>query len=384
MRIGVLAALVALAPCSAGATECRLDGRAWIVGRVGAGPLARAVDARRGEAVRAFVVAPGTLDGRKVLFSAAGERGFTRWPAACGESEVRWRRVEPTMEHLHTPAPAENRARGLATYSNAVLFGPRHGTWIGYDAIEYFETPLDGPTGESGWSRAIADARPSSPELDVHDGLGVMRLAATVRAGGRSASTPGAADRDGPGISDKVFRYTYRSGDDFLGWLTSWFNVPYLFGSAGHREKAQAERYVGADCADVLVGALRRAGRRDLDYSSVADLVTKAHRVAGPVVVDGESGQRQQQQLRVGTEVRPGDLLVIDYVGWTGTPRAWDHILVFAEDRGPDGKPDGVLGPEDLVADSGDAVGLVFQPRGKQGKVNLLVLRVETKHPGGS
>src|SRR5207253_2090875 len=96
------------------------------------------------------------------------------------------------------------------------------------------------------------DARPSDPRLDDHGGLGAMRLAATITppGGRRGASTPGAADRDGPGIADRVFRYTFRSGDDFLGWLTSYFNVPYLFGSAGHYEKAQAERYVGADCAD--------------------------------------------------------------------------------------------------------------------------------------
>jgi hypothetical protein len=45
-----------------------------------------------------------------------------------------------------------------------------------------------------------------------------MRLASTViPATGKRAETPGSHDLDGPCISDKVFRYSFRSGDDFLG-----------------------------------------------------------------------------------------------------------------------------------------------------------------------
>ncbi len=370
MRAPLLALAAVAAASSAQAADCRLDGDAWIIGQVGAAPAARAVDARIGETITAYVVAPGTRDGRRVLFSDAPGRRYTRWAdAGCGAATVSWRRVEPTMEHTHTPSPNPK----YPTYSNAVLFGPRHGEWIGYDEIEYFATPLAG----GGFARRLTDARPSDGRLDDHGGLGVMRLAATVAPDGgrRVAVTPGADDRDGPGISDRVFRYSFRRGDDFLGWLTSWFNVPYLFGSAGHREKAQAERYVGADCADVLVAALRRAGRRDLDYSSVAQLVRIGKKVAGPIVVDGtDNAPPAPVKLRWGADVQPGDLLVIDYVGWDGTPREWDHVLVAVEDR----NGDGLLGPEDLVADSGDATGLIFQPLARQGKVQLLVVRIAT------
>jgi hypothetical protein len=48
---------------------------------------------------------------------------------------------------------------------------------------------------------------------------------------------------------------------------------------------------------------------------------------------------------------------------------------VVVQDRGPDGRPDGVLGPEDLFADSGDAQGLKFAPLGDQGEVRVQVLR---------
>jgi len=49
------------------------------------------------------------------------------------------------------------------------------------------------------------------------------------------------------------------------------------------------------------------------------------------------------------------------------------------EDRGPGGVPDGLLGPEDLVADSGSADGLKTAPLGEQGLVRVAVLRPPRK-----
>src|SRR5262249_12697008 len=138
--------------------------------------------------------------------------------------------------------------------------------------------------------------------------------------------------------------------------LTSFFNVPYLFGSAGKGARAQAERYLGADCADILVAAIRRAGRRDLEYTSVGNLVDSLPRVPT-------------------SQARPGDLLALDYLDFEGLPRAWDHILVLVEDRGPGGVPDGVLGPEDLVADSGGSDGLKISTLADSGRVRIAVLR---------
>jgi hypothetical protein len=78
---------------------------------------------------------------------------------------------------------------------------------------------------------------------------------------------------------------------------------------------------------------------------------------------------------KVTGKVQPGDLYALDYVGYDDLPRSWDHIVALVEDRGPDGKPDGVLGPEDLVADSGDSRGLKFAPLAEQGHIRVEVLR---------
>jgi hypothetical protein len=356
MRAAFLACLFVLAASSSTAWAqpvCRLRGQPWLEGRVaGTSKTAHAVDAKRGETVEVFVIANGTLDGRRVLFSDDGRRGHVAWRAC--DAHVEWRRVEPRPQHLTTPAPNAS----VPVYANAVVLGPDHGKWIGFDRLEYFESALTG----DGTTRLVRDALPSAnaslpscaPRAEPWAGLGAMHLAATVHLGDDAAATAGAEDAPDGTIAARVFRYSFRSGNDFIGWLTSYFNVPYLFGSAGKGAKAQAERYVGADCADVLVAALRRLGGK-IEYTSVADLVDALPHVTGPVHV--------------------GDLYALDYVDYADLPRSWDHIVALVEDRGPDGKPDGKPGPEDLVMDTGNADGLKVAPLADQGEVRIAVLR---------
>jgi hypothetical protein len=332
-----------LMAAAAGAAPCKLVGKPWLT--------AKNADARRGERIDIRLTGKVEVGGRVRTLSGGD------WHV-CDGMVIRWQRVEPQMEHVDTPAPNKD----ISVYANAVVFGPSHGTWIGYDHLEYFETDLDaaGPT------LTVHDARPSDDELaekraPEERGLGVMRVQATVKL-----------DRE---LTTAPLRYTYRAGDDFLGWLTSFYNVPYLFGSAGKGARNQAEQYIGADCADILVAALRRAGWKTLEYSSVADLVDALHPVAKPSIVK----PGEVTSLRWGRDVRPGDLLALDYIGAeSDLPREWDHIVVVVEDRGADG-PDGLLGPEDLVADSGSAEGLKQAPLGNQGLVRVAVLRPPRK-----
>jgi len=354
-----------------------MTGTPFLEGRVGDKVAARTVDAKLGEVLEVFVAVPGTLGGKATVFGDSGARGRVSFgDAGCGVPSVSWQRVEPLMEHVNTPSPN----RDVKVYANAVVFGPKHGTWIGFDKLEYSATPID----HQGPSLRTKTAQPS-PHLGIVDRgwrnpLGVMRLSATVEWLGGVKKTAGISDIHDGQISPTVFRYTFRSGDDFAGWLTSFFNVPYLFGSAGQGVRGQAERYIGADCADVLVAALRRAGVK-IDYSSVAEMVGKVPRVAGPVELaacdpdDIPEGGCVPTTLHWGRDLKAGDLLALDYIDSAELPRPWDHIVAVLEDRGPSGTPDGVLGPEDLVVDSGDGQGLKLENLGHQGHVRIAVLR---------
>jgi len=369
-----LAAAASAAPVHA-APRCRLVERPFLEGRVGdRGEPARVVEARLGDTVHVFVAVPAIVDGKRLVLGDSGARGRTPFSAvadACGAPRVAWRKVEPRAEHVETPAPNGD----VKVYANAVVFGPNHGSWIGYDRIEYVETPIPDAAAPR---LDLTDARPSEATgLTKRSGppalLGTMRLAAHVELASMQADAPGADDAPAGQIAPRVFRYSFRAGDDFLGWLSSFYNVPYLFGSAGRGAKNQAERAIGADCADVLVAALRRAGHPTMEYSSVAGLVDQLQRVAGPALVEPDA-----PAIRWGGPdgVRPGDLLAIDYVGYDGLPKAWDHIVALVEDRGPDGgPPDGRLGPEDLVIDTGDKLGLKVAPLADQGHVRVAVLR---------
>jgi hypothetical protein len=347
--------------------------KAILVARVGGSSVARdrGVTARRGESVEIFVlvradgrwygaVDPALVDGRRVAVRPLSELG----PAT-----VTWRAVEPRMVHEGDGAADHRRP-----YTNAVLMGRTHGRWRGYDPIAYFERPLPSARGPR---LVVRESRPSDPELDVRGGLGTLRYAARVELAGGAVSTPGAADVEATGIDGRVLRVSYRAGDDLPGWLATYFNVPQVFGSAGGPASHQTDRFVGADCADVVVGALRAAGRRDVAYTSVGGL-TRYARAVSDVLLQLEDGRivsndeaRRPKVLRFGTDVRRGDIVTIDYVGFAGLPRAWDHVGVLGDDDG-----DGVLDGGDPLYHMGLDRGLTVEPLSAQGLVRLRVLRL--------
>ncbi|MBK6532822.1 MAG: hypothetical protein IPF99_25490 [Deltaproteobacteria bacterium] len=249
-------------------------------------------------------------------------------------ASVRWRRVVPRTGHRDHPSPNP----GLTSFSNAVLFGPRHGRWIGYDRLEYDTTPVtaEGPT------LSVRDAGAD------HGGAGSSWYAAEVALpDGRTLRTPDGNTVDALGLSPTVLRVSFRTGDDFLGWLSTYFHVTSVFGSNGGTDAThQTDRYTGADCADVMVGALRASGRRAVRYTSVAGIHEYAVARTRVLWVEPDGslrGERGAVELRWSTDVLPGDLVTIDYVGAgdEALPRAWDHIGALVADRNGNGVLDG-------------------------------------------
>jgi len=307
------------------------------------------VQARVGEEVRLSVVldfgrgrllgdvSPVALDGRARVVTGALPAG----------ARVTWAQVEPRREHVTTPSPNP----GVTSFSNAVLFGPRHGRWLGYDTLEYTQRTLPG----EGVTRALRAARPGDAAEDTHGGAGSTWLAAAVTLpDGTEVHTPDATSVDRLGLTREVMRVSFRADDSYGAWLSTYFHVTSVFGSNGPTAALhQADRYTGADCADVLVGALRASGRRELAYTSVAGIGAYARALTGPLRIDG-GGLRDASgatvRLRWGTEVAAGDLVTIDYADDpdASLPRAWDHIGALVRDDG-----DGALSPNDTLRHMG-------------------------------
>lgn len=288
-------------------------------------------------------------------------------PLPAGAS-VRWLRIVPRMQHTETPPPNE----GIAQFSNSVLFGPSHGRWIGLDTLEYEEKPLV-PSRRV----AIDGARVRvSGVPERADGAGSLWIAAEVTLpDGRVARTRGARDVDRLGLSPEVTRIGFRTSDDFLGWLATYFGVPNVFGSTA----TQADRFVGADCADVLVGAMRASGRRHLEYTSVTGIDRWADAVTPVLRLDRDGRLTDERgapvELRWGEHVHPGDLVAIDYGAFESElPRAWDHIGALVGDGSRERAADGVLDATDAIRHMAPA-GLVDSSLASQGPIRMRVWR---------
>jgi hypothetical protein len=205
--------------------------------------------------------------------------------------------------------------------------------------------------------------------------LGTLRYKVEVELGGATVASPGASSTDTWGVTNAVHRVTVRKADDFLGHLSGYLLVPEVFGSAGEGRAHQTERFVGADCADVMVGAARRMGK-PLEYTNVAGLPAYARAIHGSVELDD-----QGLASAAITAARPGDLIRIDYGGTLRghTPRSWDHVAALWEDRsdpaGPHkGGPDGRLDGFDLVIHMGHPR-LVIEPLSELAPATIDVLR---------
>ncbi|MCC6746137.1 MAG: hypothetical protein IT371_00675 [Deltaproteobacteria bacterium] len=376
--LGLLA--VGVAGCLCASTARAAEWRAHLVATYaerppGPGP----VQARLGELVRLQLVLERGSGRQGRLYAAASRlRLVPGGPLRralpleeLGPLRISWYRVEPELHHLALRPPNE----GNPAYSNSVLFGPRHGVWLGYDRLEYRRTLIAGARGAV---LEVRRAAPSHAKLAAHGGLGTMRFQAVVLIAGSEVSSPGLEAQERGGLSPAVMRVSFRAGDDLPGHLTSYFNVPNVFGSAGvAASKHQTELYQGADCADVIVGAARRAGAR-VPYTSALGLKAYSRPVTprlllkedGLFLADGpRKGERVR--LRFGEEVRPGDLMLIDYYGFNGSPRSWDHVGVLAEDRGRKGE----LDPEDQLLHMGYLHGLVKAALSTEGPAYVQFLR---------
>lgn len=340
--------------------------------------------ARAGQQVALYaVVAVGQGKDRRYVTAApslvvAGRRvPSARLRTPDGQLQFVWSLVEPYPHHVNVPPPNP----GNPAYSNAQLFGPNHGRWLGYDSLEYHETVLP---DEHAATLVVTKAAPTDPHVNVHGGLGTMRYKVSVSGPvpgqpktSFTAASPGAEAREEHGISRRVMRTSFRRGDDIPGLLTAFFNVPNVFGSGGTGEKHQTELFQGADCADVIIGALRAVGVK-LPYSSVTGLFNHATAVTPKLLLDetglhafADGSPGDPVHLRFGADVQAGDIMLIDYLNAEGLPRTWDHVAIVSADAGIAGEFD----PRDLVMHMGYLYGLTEAPAESEGPAVVQFLR---------
>ncbi|MCA9667691.1 MAG: hypothetical protein KC503_18960 [Myxococcales bacterium] len=394
-RIAVCFALSTALLTSPHIARARSNLRVAIVGSIaGAVPRARPVQALLGERVVLYAVVSRRERGRWRVYTDAPSSARLGWRrlhrarplSALSGLSLRWVRVEPQPHHVNTAPPN----KGNKAYSNAVLFGRRHGQWIGFDTLEYFESAI---AGANGGRLSLTRTRPTHKRVNVNGGLGTMRYRVYATLDGETVATPGAKPTMKRGVSTRVFRVSFRAADDFVGYLTGYFNVPNVFGSAPGKGRAhQTERYQGADCADVISGGARRAGA-PVPYVSVAALRNYAYAVTGKLLLDssglwelvhdkrtGKVSRGKRVTLAWGSTrgaLRRGDIMLIDYVGFNGSPRAWDHVAVLRRDNGT---TRGTFDAKDRILHMGYLFGLTDTTAGSEGPAVVKFLRFRARY----
>ncbi|MHC4727799.1 MAG: hypothetical protein ACYS17_11295 [Planctomycetota bacterium] len=163
-----------------------------------------------------------------------------------------------------------------------------------------------------------------------HKDVGSFWFQVEIAQEGKIYRSAGIEDSDKKGLSPKVFRVSIRDGKGYIGYLTSFFNVPGLFGSITY----QSSNYIGTDCADVLMAAYGKWKNKPITKNyNVAMLVSQWRHVEEFDISQGTP----DKQLKWGRDINPGDFIAVRYSG----SKQYQHIGSLFEDANKDGLLDG-------------------------------------------
>ena len=156
---------------------------------------------------------------------------------------------------------------------------------------------------------------------------------------GKAVRSRGLDDITERGISTGAFRLSVRDSDDYLGWITSFYNVPGVFGSILY----QSRHYLGADCADVMMTAWAKWKHKNLSKNyNVQMLLSKFPAQVETVIAGGTP----DTTIKWHTQVSPGDLIAVRY-GDTG--KKFHHVGALVDDT----NGNGLLDAEDQIIHAG-------------------------------
>ncbi|MHC4461076.1 MAG: hypothetical protein ACYS6W_02190 [Planctomycetota bacterium] len=254
--------------------------------------------------------------------------------------EIRWHQIIPDTSNI---------------YKNANLPWEKDAyQWIGLAKIDYQRKELTGFRGR--WqinpfdnenNTWVRDRKSSSfrslrskaaNSKFYHEDVGSFWFQAEVKKEGVIYRSPGIEDSDKKGLSPKVFRVSIRDGQGYIGYLTSFFNVPALFGSVTY----QSRNYIGVDCADVLVAAYGKWKNKPIEKNyNVAMLVSQWPKVREFDLLEGTP----DRELQWGRDIRAGYFIAVRYRG----SKQYQHIGALFSDA----NQNGVLDGSDLVIHAG-------------------------------
>lgn len=159
-----------------------------------------------------------------------------------------------------------------------------------------------------------------------------------VLKNGKVIKTKGIKNVERKGLSPKVFRVSYMLDKTYIGYLTTFFNVPGIFGSMPY----QSRNYIGVDCADVLVASSKVMNKqKNTKNYNVVMLVDKFKTKVKTKIIEGTPSKK----LLWGKEFNKGDFIAVKY----RKNGRYAHIgMLYADEN-----KNGILDKEDSIINAG-------------------------------
>jgi len=280
---------------------------------------------------------PWTTD--SAIYPLKGQKVILKIDAIPGGT-VRWYRIIPDISKIYKNCnhPWEKdpyKWVGLAKidYSKKEL-----ATWRGCWEIEPFSKKSQDTTGGQAQKSLGAPSAAGEESQYCHKDVGSFWFQVEVEQDRAVQRSPGIEDINVKGLPPQVFRVSVRESGGFLGYLTSFFNVPGVFGSIPY----QSNNYIGSDCCDLLTAAYGKWKGKVItkDYN-VDMLVSRLPKRATANITEGVP----DKTLKWGQEIRSGDLIAVKYVG----AKRYQHIGALYNDA----DKNGVLSEGDQVIHAG-------------------------------
>jgi hypothetical protein len=229
---------------------------------------------------------------------------------------------------------------------------PNAYAWTGFEKITYYRMELTRFANETEIApffgpplfepvRALL-AKHGRPEWALayyHDDVGTFWFQVEAEKGYKKYRSPGMEDANNRGLTKKVMRVSVRQEAGYLGYLSSLYNVPGVFGST----LSQSLNYVGADCADILMTARAKWKKLPLRNNFNVSMLVDRFRHLSTVTL---KGGMPDKEIKWGTTIRPGDFIAVRY---SPSGKKFHHIGALYRD----GNGNGVLDGEDIVMHAG-------------------------------
>ncbi len=213
--------------------------------------------------------------------------------------------------------------------------------WTGYGKIDYKRVELKAFRNKKKIkinTKLLEQTKPKdNPYYNTKLGSFWFEAEATLKNGEKIRSY-GLKDRTKKGLSPKVFRVSYWQDDSYIGYLTTFFNVPGIFGSMPY----QSANHIGVDCADVLIGASALMNKKTkVKNYNVKMLEQKLKHKAKFKIINGHPNVK----LRWGKDFKKGDFIAVKY----HKDGRYAHIGMLYEDV----NKNGILDKADSIMNAG-------------------------------